>query len=312
MTQTITAPTTQAAQQLRQRMLGVRLNFHWLGVRRSLNREQKQQAASAFDASSDYVAASKKLFDTRHPAFRAVTSIKNQATNLWKGMTLPFPEPGIRLLKHEDLDPFDARMQQFREQLREAVIELEHDYEELRQAARERLGQLFKTEDYPSSLIEEFAIEWDFPSVEPPSYLRQLQPELYDRECRRVQAQFDEAVQLAEQAFLDEFQNLVSHLCERLAGADDGRPKVFRDSAVDNLHTFFERFRRLEIGSSSELQQLVSDAQGLLRGVEPRQLRESHTLRSETAEQLTDVRRQLDVLLVDRPRRNILRQPRDS
>jgi hypothetical protein len=76
---------------------------------------------------------------------------------------------------------------------------------------------------------------WDFPSVEPPDYLRQLHPDLYAQECHRVRARFDEAVKLAEEAFLVELAQLVSHLCERLSGSDDGKPKVFRDSAVTNL-----------------------------------------------------------------------------
>ena len=40
------------------------------------------------------------------------------------------------------------------------------------------------------------------------------------------------SVQLAEQAFIEELARLVDHLTERLSGAEDGKPKVFRDSAV--------------------------------------------------------------------------------
>jgi len=41
----------------------------------------------------------------------------------------------------------------------------------------------------------------------------------------------------------------------------DGQPKVFRDSAVENLREFFERFRRLNIRSSPELDEVVQQAQ---------------------------------------------------
>ena len=37
----------------------------------------------------------------------------------------------------------------------------------------------------------------------------------------RVAARFDEAIQLAEQAFIDELHQLVSHLSERLTGQVD-------------------------------------------------------------------------------------------
>ncbi len=61
---------------------------------------------------------------------------------------------------------------------------------------------------------------------------------------QRVRSRFEEAVRLAEQAFMDELSGLISHLSERLSGADDGKPKIFRDSAIENLNEFFQRFQR--------------------------------------------------------------------
>ncbi len=150
-----------------------------------------------------------------------------------------------------------------------------------------------------------FAASWDFPSVEPPAYLQQLSPQLYEQECQRVQARFDEAVQLAEQAFTDELAKLVSHLTERLSGQEDGKPKVFRDSAIENLTEFFERFRHLNVRSNEQLDGLVAQAQRTIRGVEPQQLRDNTSLRQQVATQLAGVQATLDGMLVDRPRRRI-------
>jgi len=146
--------------------------------------------------------------------------------------------------------------------------------------------------------------------VEPPPYLRQLSPSLYREECQRVQARFDEAVRLAEAAFVEELSKLVSHLTERLSGSEDGKPKIFRDSAVENLTAFFQRFRALNIGSSDQLDELVDQAQGIVRGVQPQQLRDDGDLRQQIATQLSGVQSVLEGLLVDRPRRNILRRPK--
>jgi hypothetical protein len=52
---------------------------------------------------------------------------------------------------------------------------------------------------YPSSLRGLFAVEWDFPSVEPPEYLLRLNPHLYQQERDRITARFDDAVKLAEE-----------------------------------------------------------------------------------------------------------------
>ncbi len=93
-----------------------------------------------------------------------------------------------------------------------------------------------------------------------------LQPDVYQQEQARVRERFESAVELAEQVFATELQKLVSHLAERLTGLHDGQPKVFRDSAVENLCEFFERFRQLNIRSNSELDALVEQAQQTISG----------------------------------------------
>ena len=299
-----------ASKRLRDTMAAARLSFTWLGVRKSLTLEQKNQAADSFGAEGKYLSAGKKLLDTSHPAFKAVTAIKGRCLSYWRAVSLPYPEPGIRLIRQQGINEFDNQMAAYREELREAVDELDRRYTELRSAARRRLGDLFDASDYPASLIGLFGIEHEYPSVEPPSYLRQLNPELYEQECQRMQARFDEAVQLAEAAFTEEIAKLVEHLSERLNGESDGKAKVFRDTAVTNLTEFFERFRSLNVRSNEQLDDLVQRAQNVLQGVEPQQLRDNSSLRQRLVTQLASVQSSLDGLMVDRPRRNILRKPR--
>ena len=302
--------STSVSDRLRSTMAAARLSFNWLGVRKSLSSSQKDQAAHSFGAEGKFLSAGKKLLDTSHPAFKAVTAIRSQTVAYWKGASLPFPEPGIRLIRQAAISDFDQQIAAFRDELDEAVSELDRHYDELRSAARNRLGDLFNPDDYPPSLIGLFAIEHDYPSVEPPNYLQQLDPELYEQECQRVQSRFDEAVQLAEQAFLSELTQMVEHLTERLSGRQDGKPKVFRDTAVTNLTEFFDRFRSLNIRSNEQLDELVEHAQRVITGVDPQHLRNSQALREQVASQMTVVQSGLDQLLVDRPRRNIQRRPR--
>ena len=305
-----TASQTASAQRLRTTMVAVRLSISWFGTRKTLTPQQKSRAAESFGAAGEYISAGKKLIDTGHPAFKAVTSVRSRIMAYSKGISLPYPEPGIRLIRQNDLEMFDVRLITLKAELAEAVDQLDAHYGELREAARDRLGSLFNPADYPDSLRGLFSVEYDFPSVEPPDYLRQLNPELYHQESQRVSARFDEAVQLAEQAFTDELAKLVAHLCERLSGSDDGKPKVFRDTAVENLTSFFERFRNLNIGSSEQLDGLVDQVQNVVRGVRPQELRDRNGLRQTVATELSAVQATLDGLLVDRPRRNILRRPK--
>jgi len=305
-----TLQTVSPSDRLRTSMAAARVSFTWLGVRKSLSSSQKDQAANHFGAESKFLSAGKKLIDTSHPAFKAVTNVRSQTIAYWKEASLPFPEPGIRLIRLDAIEAFNQKMALYQVQLEEAVRTLDQHYEELRNAARDRLGELFDPADYPATLVGMFAIEHDFPSVEPPQYLQHFSPEMYRQECQRVQSRFDEAVQLAEQAFMEELSRLVEHLTERLSGQDDGKPKVFRDSAIANLTEFFERFRSLNVRSNEQLDELVLSAQRIVQGIEPQQLRDNQWLRQSITTRMTAVQAGLDQLLVDRPRRNIQRRIR--
>ena len=301
------SPASSAAQRLRADFGAVRVNFTWLGVRKSLSTEQKAQAAEHFGAEGKFLSAAKKLLDNKHPAFQAVTSIRSQIISFWKGLSLPFPEPGIRLIKLDDVDQFNSRMTVFRDELTAAVGNLDEHFDELKSAARERLGSLFNRADYPPTLRGLFGVEFDFPSTEPPEYLLRLNPDLFAQERNRIAARFDEAVRLAEETFVGEFSKLVSHLTERLTAGVDGEKKIFRDTALTNLTDFFNRFRSLNVRSNADLERLVETAHQALAGADPQAVRDSDSLREQITSQLSTVQASLDAMLVDQPRRRILR-----
>jgi hypothetical protein len=96
-------------------------------------------------------------------------------------MSLPYPEPGIRLIRQDDIGAFTLQMTTLKQELSEAVQQLDRRYGELKVAARRRLGTLFNAADYPASLTGWFDCNWDFPSVEPPEDLRQLSPHSMNR-----------------------------------------------------------------------------------------------------------------------------------
>jgi hypothetical protein len=136
----------------------VRVSFTWLGVRKALSAEQKAQAAEGFGAEGAYLSAAKKLLDTRDPSFRAVTGVRSRTLGFWRGVSLPFPEPGVRLVRRDAVAAFDAQLDEFREELAVAVDALDERLEDLKSAARARLGQLYSPTDYPASLRGLFAV----------------------------------------------------------------------------------------------------------------------------------------------------------
>ena len=116
-----TRPSTSPAERLRTTMAAVRVSIQWFGTRKTLTREQRSEAADAFGAEGAFLSAGKKLVDTSHPAFKCVTAVRGKILALWKASSLPYGENGIRLVRQDRIEEFNARMQELREDLDEAV-----------------------------------------------------------------------------------------------------------------------------------------------------------------------------------------------
>jgi hypothetical protein len=301
------------SQRLRRTAAAVRLHFTWWGVHRTLTAPQKEEVGDSYGADARFLTAGKKLVDVRHENFRRLTSVRTRAVNYWRGLTLPFTEPGVRLIRQSDVEAFVHTLEGFRSELTQAEADLNAVYDQVKADARQRLGRLYNASDYPPEVRGLFAVTWDFPSVEPPSYLMRIRPEVYEEERRRVEARFEEAVRLAEQAFAAEFARLLSHLTERLGEGENGERRVFRDSAVSNLRSFFERFTHLNVRSSPELDALVEEARRLVQGMAPQDLRDDGGLRRHVGQEMTRVQAQVEALITDAPRRRLVRaRPSDN
>ena len=305
-------PSTQASspvtERLRTTMAAVKVAFTWFGVRRALAPEQRSTAAQAFQADCLLLSASKLILDIRAPAYRKVARVRSEASAYWRCVTLPYPEPGIRLLDQNSLGLFANTMAAFRDQLHTAAGEFAAAYQQMKAEARWRLGTLFNDADYPATLEGLFDLEVSYPPLEPPRYLVALSPDLYREEQARVRTRFESAIDLAEQAFAGELSRLMKHLAERLSGTTDGRPRIFRDTAISNIREFIERFERLNVRSSQQLDALVDQARATVAGLAPSELRSSGSLRESVARDARAIESAVDVFMADRPRRTILRR----
>jgi len=197
--------------ELRRDTMAVSLKLRRFGKRRSMNAAQVRTSAEAFGADPEYVGGTKRLLNDKHPRYKAVASVLSQARVTWKALTVPYPESGKRLMRRSKLPEFEAAMQGHVDDLGNAVAALDEIYHgELIPEARERLNE------FPPSLAGTFAVDWEYPAIEPPDYLKQMAPEIYEAEQRRIQARFDEAIALTEQAFEAELATLVQSIQEQV------------------------------------------------------------------------------------------------
>src|SRR5438067_3060022 len=146
------------AQRLRRTAAAVRLHFTWWGVHKTLSAQQREEVGAAYAADARFLTAGKKLVDTRHDAFRRLTSVRTRAVGYWRGLTLPYTEPGVRLLRRDDVEAFARSMEGFRQELSEAEADLNAVYDQVKEDARRRLGRLYSSEDYPPEVRGLFRI----------------------------------------------------------------------------------------------------------------------------------------------------------
>src|SRR3954452_16828499 len=104
---TLTSPeipleTGTPAQRLRRHAAAVRVHFTWWGVHKTLSAQQKEEVGVAYAADSRFLTAGKKLVDVRHAAFRRLTSLRTRVVHYWRVLTLPYTEPGMRLIRQDD------------------------------------------------------------------------------------------------------------------------------------------------------------------------------------------------------------------
>src|ERR1700677_1219613 len=112
--------TDTPAQRLRRIAAAVRVSLHWWGVHRALSPQQKEQVSAGYAADVRFLTAGKRIIDVRHEAFRKLTSIRTRLTQYWRGLTLPFTEPGVRLIRQSDIESFVHTLEGFREELVQA------------------------------------------------------------------------------------------------------------------------------------------------------------------------------------------------
>jgi hypothetical protein len=295
------------AEELRKNTVAVRVQFSRLNNSKTLKAEEKAKAAAPFHANKKRLSASKKLFDVKHPAIANAKAILGQVKDYWSCHTLPYTEDSVRLLHRGKLAQFDADMKEFADKVNVAGAFMDECRAEILQQAKDELADLFDPGDYPQVLSAEIGFEWDFPSIEPPEYLCTLAPQVYKQEQDKIQARLNEAVAMAETAFLTEFEKLVEHLHERLTPSSDGSKKIFRDSAVTNMVEFFDKFKAMNLGSNDDLEKLINEAQELMYGVTPGELRTIDTLKADIGTGMAKIKDKLSELVTTAPRRNIIK-----
>jgi hypothetical protein len=188
-----------------------------------------------------------------------------------------------------------------------AITAMVQQYPQIKQRSQLKLGNLFNPSDYPGSADfgEQFWIEVEYPSVEPPASLAELNPALYEQERARVAAKFEEAMATVEQAMAGELQGLIGHLCDKLAPQTGKGKKGLSQKAIDGLTEFVQTFKTIHVGDESQLSAIISQVDALTKGIDPDALKADPSGQGQLFNTMTALKENLDSLIVDQPTRKI-------
>lgn len=297
--------TTRFADVLQQQWTGVAVSFKWWGISRAVGDDDKERIANYLGADADDITAGKKLIDTKDAIYRDCTKVKSRCGKFWQTCTIDYPEKGVRLLKRAKIDEFTSTMSSYIGQLDQAVAALQDHYYDLRVKARHDLGSLFDPNDYPERIDNLFGISFAFPSLAPPDFLQEGHEHIWNQMQARLEARLEQAAIDAERQFTEEFAKLVEKLSQGLSYDENGNPKRLHGAHVDNLRSFFGRFRDLSLGSNEDLDSLVSRAEQLLSDTRPDELRHNVALRDVTRQSMNMIQTQLTEIINTQPKRAI-------
>ena len=253
---------------------------------RKHDREASEEIATRHGAQADAGRYHKILLPKE--AFAEINEIVGDARREHYFMTLPWDDNGYRVLPAAAYLEHTQKMRELSARFTPAVDALALHFGQLVQEASVRLGGLFRPGDYPApdELRSKFSFETKvMPLPDAGDFRVTLGEEEKGRIKRQITAAVEASLQVASRDLWQRLYEAVSHLADRLSTyqvTEEGVEHPFRDSVVTNLVKLVNVLPKLNVTGDVELQRLSDQVRATLL-VDPKDLRKSESVRTETA-----------------------------
>lgn len=214
---------------------------------------------------------------------------------------------GVYLLPIGLVNEVDAKLHEFagrRAQLVEAAVAA---YPQRMQETSERLGVLENSGDYPSAAMfqAKFGFEWSYVTFDTPTRLKAINAAIFAAEQEKAQAKLTAVAAECESAMRAGLLDLIDKMVERLQPGEDGKPKKFHASLVENMNEFLRTFELRNVTDDAKMAQVVAKARAVLNGVDPKTLRKDEALRNAVAGQFEALKGVVEQMVIERGTREI-------
>lgn len=256
----------------------------WEGKR--LDKEASQRVTEEAGARADAARVNKHLVPKE--ALAPVMTAANVVRDHFYTSTLPWRDNGDRLMPRKLFTTFIERHEELKREFDAAVDKfLCVDYPTAVAQAEFRMGELFKSDDYPKAweLRNRFRVQLEFEPVSTSNDFRvQIDQEHVDKVKSTME---DAALRRVQTAQADVWRRLlekVGRFQERLSGTtEDGKPAVFRDTTVDGLYELVEMIPGLNVLDDPNIEAMRQEIIDKLGGHTAADIRKDADLRGELA-----------------------------
>lgn len=217
-----------------------------------------------------------------------IIKIVSEARNWHYNNTLPWQDNGERLLPASQYLDYTKKMSEFRQQFEEAVKKFLNDYPQLVEDAKNRLGNMYNSQDYPST--KEIAHRFGYEvSVNPVPSAKDFRVDLQASEIRKIQEDIERRVKAAVSDAMRDLWDRVRILVKRMVERLGDRDSIFRDSLVENLVEICNIIPKLNITNDPNLDKIRKEIEEKLCAATPEQLRKDEKVREKVADQAKSI-----------------------
>jgi hypothetical protein len=254
--------------------------------------EASEEIAMRHGAQTDVGRYNKVLLPKK--ALADLQKIVSEARDAHYFITLPWDDNGYRVLPGSVYMDHREKMRSLASRFYSSADSLYGQFEELVNQARQRLGGLFRQEDYPT--LGELRSKYSFETkIMPLPDAGDFRVTLGDEEKARIKRQItldvEASLRIGSRELWHRLYEAVEHMSNRLSAykvTDDGVEHPFRDTVVTNLVKLIDVLPKLNVTHDPELDRLADQVRASLL-IDPQELRQSDSVRVETAKRAAEI-----------------------
>ena len=264
-----------------------------------MERRVQSEDVTAKNADKKRLRVTKLILES--PIIQDMFKIRTRVASALKDIKVPTKmfRHGVYLIPQAYVNEVEAILALAKKDMKELAAKLVVEYDDLKAAAKESLGDLYEEGDYPKAelLPLEFDVSWNYLTFDVPEALKNLNFELFQREKEKTERRWDEAAEEIRRALREGFAGLVGEFVDKMIPGDDGTLRKLKQPFVAKFQEFLRFFEGRNVTSDEELDALVKKAKDLVEGRNAEELRSDEEMRERILESFKALRESSDQLL---------------